>query len=121
MSVYCMKCGQECVPSASYCAQCGHKLATAPPAEPDIVIENAHVYVEQPPYGVEAPRRHWSPLAACLLSIFIPGLGQLYKGNIFSGLLWFMVVSFGYFLLIAPGMVLHLLCIIFATMGDPYE
>lgn len=120
--MYCMKCGQECPPGASYCSKCGHKLSTAPSEEPDIVIENAEVYVEHPGYlAEEAPRRLWSPLVACLLSFLIPGLGQLYKGHVFSGLFWFLIVLVGYLMLIVPGMVLHLLCMIGATLGDPYE
>lgn len=63
----------------------------------------------------------WSPGIAALLSFIIPGAGQMYKGNVLSGLLWFFFVLFGYFLFIIPGLILHLICIITATTGDPYE
>jgi hypothetical protein len=48
-----------------------------------------------------------SPLAAMALGLFVPGLGHLYAGRAFSALLWFVVVSMGYVLLL-PGLVLHL-------------
>ena len=50
-----------------------------------------------------------SPLLAAGLSMLIPGAGQLYAGRIVSSLLWFLVVSAGY-ALILPGLVLHLFC-----------
>lgn len=50
-----------------------------------------------------------SPLLAAGLSMLIPGAGQLYAGRIISALLWFLVVSAGY-ALILPGLVLHLFC-----------
>jgi len=118
MADYCAKCGQKCVPSARYCAKCGHRLSTAPNEEPDVVIQQANVYVEQPYY--EQRPRLWSPLVACLFSLLIPGLGQLYKGNPFSGFTWFMLVCLAYCLFTPFGVLMHLLCVIFATLGDPY-
>jgi len=55
-----------------------------------------------------------SPVAAALLSLLVPGAGQLYTGNVVSALLWFLLVTAGY-LLILPGIFLHLCCIIAAT------
>ena len=54
--------------------------------------------------------RDASPLLAGLLSLWIPGAGQLYAGRIVSAILWFMAVGLGYVLII-PGLVLHLFCI----------
>jgi TM2 domain-containing membrane protein YozV len=50
-----------------------------------------------------------SPLLAAGLSMLIPGAGQLYAGRIVSAVLWFMIVSAGY-ALILPGLLLHLFC-----------
>ena len=50
-----------------------------------------------------------SPAVAAGLSLLIPGAGQLYAGKIVSAILWFMVVSAGY-ALILPGLILHLFC-----------
>ena len=56
-----------------------------------------------------------------LLSFLIPGLGQLYKGQLINGFIWFVVVIIGYIALIVPGLILHLCCIGGAGMGDPYR
>ena len=50
------------------------------------------------------------PLPA-LLSLVIPGAGQLYRGQPRLGVLWLVLVIAGYFLLVIPGVILHLLCI----------
>ena len=47
---------------------------------------------------------------AALLSLVVPGAGQLYAGRPFSAVSWFVVVTLGY-LLIVPGILLHILCI----------
>lgn len=51
-----------------------------------------------------------SPVAAGLLSVLVPGAGHLYAGRVTAALMWFVVVSMGYFLLL-PGLVLHMFCI----------
>jgi hypothetical protein len=58
--------------------------------------------------------RQASPTIAAVLSLFIPGAGQLYTGNVISALLWFVLVTAGY-TLILPGIFLHLLCIALAA------
>jgi TM2 domain-containing membrane protein YozV len=51
-----------------------------------------------------------SPAVAAVLSMLVPGAGQMYTGNLLSGLLWFMLVAAGY-TLILPGLFLHLICV----------
>ncbi len=48
---------------------------------------------------------------AGVLSLIVPGAGQLYAGHPLSAVLWFVAVSIGYLLLIVPGVILHALCI----------
>lgn len=55
-------------------------------------------------------RRHASPLVAAALSLFVPGAGQLYAGNVLSAVLWFLLVTAGYSLIL-PGLILHMFCI----------
>lgn len=55
-----------------------------------------------------------SPGLAAVLSLFMPGAGQLYAGRYVAALLWFLVVTAGY-ALILPGVVLHLFCIVSAA------
>lgn len=49
--------------------------------------------------------------AAAILSMIVPGAGQLYAGRPLSAIGWFMLVSMGYLLLIVPGVMLHVLCV----------
>jgi TM2 domain-containing membrane protein YozV len=55
-----------------------------------------------------------SPGLAAVLSLLVPGAGQLYTGNIISGLLWFILVTAGY-TLVLPGIFLHLVCVALAA------
>jgi hypothetical protein len=64
--------------------------------------------------------REWSPGVAAVLSFVIPGLGQIYKGQVLNGLVWLVFVVVGYAAFILPGLFLHLCCIIGAASGDPY-
>ncbi len=86
-------------------------------AQPVINITNVNTNV----IGAGNTRKRWSPIVAFLLSFFIPGLGQLYKGQFISAVIWFVIVLVGYFPFIIPGMLLHFCCMIGAAMGDPYR
>ncbi|HCV81951.1 MAG: hypothetical protein CMP12_16495 [Zunongwangia sp.] len=63
----------------------------------------------------------WSAGVAILLSIFFPGVGHIYKGEVLVGILWLIFVTIGYILFIFPGIILHLICIVTAASGDPYK
>ena len=103
--IYCPACGRKLSSHAAFCPGCGEPLARRTGA-----IGRAPIVVE---------RRHlWSPGVAAVLSFFIPGLGQLYKRQLISALLWFIVVPIGYFFCF-PGFILHFFCIVGAAMGDP--
>ena len=71
------------------------------------------------PSVVFPPQRRWSPGAALVLSFFVPGLGQMYRGKIGAGIAWLIFVIAGYFLFIVPGLVLHVFCLVDAYSGDP--
>ena len=49
--------------------------------------------------------------AAAILSMIVPGAGHLYTGRPLAAVMWFLVVTMGYMLLIVPGVLLHVLCI----------
>lgn len=66
--------------------------------------------IRLPPVPLALQSRAASPGLAAALSLFIPGAGQLYTGRVVSALLWFLVVTAGY-ALILPGLVLHVFCI----------
>ena len=91
-------------------------FAAAPPQAP---------HFQHPPGGSvvvinHSPVRLWSPGLAALLSFFLPGLGQLYKGQIINGIVWFVFVSMGYVALILPGLILHFFCVLGALSGNPW-
>jgi TM2 domain-containing membrane protein YozV len=51
-----------------------------------------------------------SPGLAAVLSLVLPGAGQLYAGRPVAALLWFILVGLGYMLFL-PGLILHVFCI----------
>lgn len=105
--IYCPACGHQVSARASACPKCGDPIRNTTDHAP-------------PPFIVHAPPEQlWNPGIAAVLSFFIPGLGQIYKGQIFNGIAWMIFVPIGYFLFIIPGLLLHLMCIIGASMGDP--
>ena len=55
-----------------------------------------------------------SPGLAAVLSLLVPGAGQLYAGRPLAAVMWFVVVALGY-LLILPGLLLHAMSIISAA------
>ena len=58
---------------------------------------------------VPSPAPH--PGIAAVLSVFIPGLGQLYSGRLLAAMLWFLATSAGYALILLPGFLTHAFCI----------
>ncbi len=87
------------------------QVVAAAPA-PSIVIQN-HISNVVNSHRIQS----WNPLVAGFLSLIIPGLGQLYKGQFFNGIAWFVVTIVGYVAFIIPGLVLHLCCIAGAMTG----
>ena len=53
---------------------------------------------------------HIDPSTAAFLSFLIPGWGQMRRGKTIQGLIWLVVVIAGYFLVIIPGLILHIIC-----------
>jgi TM2 domain-containing membrane protein YozV len=61
----------------------------------------------------------WSPGVAAVLSLVIPGAGQMYKGQVVNGLVWLLFTVIGYAALILPGLIIHICCIVGAASGNP--
>lgn len=93
----CRACDKHISLNAASCPHCGEPMAPQT-RQPHMV-----------------PQYTYSPGLAGVLSFFIPGLGQLYRGKIFGGLLWFVFTAIGYFFLFVPGLIIHLFCIIDAV------
>lgn len=60
----------------------------------------------------------FNPGTAAVLSLIIPGLGQIYKGQIANGIIWGVFVVAGYLMLIIPGIILHIACVKGAYSGS---
>lgn len=56
-------------------------------------------------------RRAPSPGIAAVLSVLLPGLGQVYSGRLLAGGLWFLLTGFAYWAVLLPGFLAHALCI----------
>jgi hypothetical protein len=52
-----------------------------------------------------------SPGIAAVLAVLIPGLGHVYCGRLFAGAMWFAMISFAYWAIIVPGLLLHAISI----------
>lgn len=58
--------------------------------------------------------RRYLHLTAALMSLAVPGAGQVYKGRIAAGIAWFAVVVAGYWAFGWPGLIVHLMCVVTA-------
>lgn len=56
--------------------------------------------------------RSGNPVLAAILSLIIPGLGQVYSKRVLSGVIWFLVAAFLW--LGAAGWIIHILSAIAA-------
>ena len=60
-------------------------------------------------------RRYYSPAAAAALSLFLPGVGQIYTGRVPQGVGWMLATGMGDLLFLIPGLILHICCIVNAA------
>lgn len=98
--ITCPDCGNEVSDRAPTCPHCGGPIAA-------------------PASVVRAPQAQWSPGVAAVLSLVIPGAGQMYKGQVGAGFAWLLGTAFAYLLLIVPGIIVHIICVVNAASGSP--
>ena len=99
--ILCPACRHSVSEEAEACPSCGHPFTPR-----SNVVVMAHV---------------WNPVIAGLLSLIIPGLGQVYKGQIIRGVLWLCVVGLAHLLFWwffdIPGIIMHTLCVLNAVFS----
>jgi TM2 domain-containing membrane protein YozV len=128
--IYCSACGTQNSPSSSFCANCGASMAKQ--QEKPAKSMGAESRVEQPPTYQQPPayqqqprnyqqqqpayRQHPSsmgrivarkdPTLAAVISLFLPGLGYAYFGQVGKGIGMFVLIIVTYFLFI--GFIIHI-------------
>lgn len=98
----CPYCAEEIKEEAKKCKHCS-----------EILDENLKRTQQQ----TSALHPRWNPGTAAVLSLIIPGAGQMYKGRVGVGITWLISTIIGYFMLILPGIVLHIACVFDAFSG----
>ncbi len=94
MTRFCSTCGAPVPETAKFCNECGARLpGPVSPGQPE------------PAQDAGGQKSTFLALAG---STFVPGLGQVYEGNILRGYLVFLGTIFGFFLFIVPGLVIWL-------------
>ena len=96
--IYCPECRREASDRAKACPHCGYPFAR---------------HHEQ-----DTPPRSWHPGVAAILSLVIPGSGQMYKDQVVQGVVWLLCVLVGYAVHVLPGLILHIACIVNASKKE---
>lgn len=100
----CPYCAEAINKEAVKCKHCGEIL--------DLEIKNSRF---QQTISANNQSQTSNSGIAALLSLIIPGAGQMYKGDVGAGVLWLIFTVIGYLLFIIPGLILHLVCIVNAA------
>jgi TM2 domain-containing membrane protein YozV len=93
----------------SFCASCGAKMDLSLSDTCPNCGEKYQPTVAKPASeAVQAPSGGKNPVLAAILSFFIPGVGQIYNGNVGRGILTFIAFIIGVFLFVFPGVIVWL-------------
>lgn len=120
--MYCRECGKQVSSEAPACPHCGvpQPVYRAAPQSgfPQPLQQQYPAELQpQPVYMVHPAPRH-DPTVAALLSFFMPGVGQMYKGEVGVGIAFLIGTVIGYLSCVIPGLVLHIFSIINAAKRD---
>jgi TM2 domain-containing membrane protein YozV len=112
----CPFCAETILAEARKCKHCGEMLDERLRTPPTQQMQPQGYY---PPQMYYPPPQVWNPGVAAVLSLFMPGAGQMYKGRIGEGIGWLFLTAVGYVFFICPGVLIHMFCILSAAKGDP--
>ena len=122
----CPYCAETILQGAVKCRFCGENLLTPSPiafaAAPGMsssadLPKFAQEFAWSPPPATSGTKQ-WNPGIAAVLSLIVPGAGQIYKGQIGRGLAWFAGTFIGYMAMVVPGIAVHIICIYNAYNGE---
>lgn len=99
----CPFCREEIQPNAAKCKHC-HEILH---------------HVERARREIAAMPEKWNRGTAILLSILLPGAGDVYKGRPLGGIVWIPLNLAAYVCAWPIGIVMHLIAIASAASGDP--
>jgi hypothetical protein len=102
----CPTCGTE-LTTTSWCERCQRRIGT-----PAVVRVEQRSSSRRPRRWMV--KRRYLHLTAALMSLLIPGAGQIYKGRTLAGVIWLVVVGAAYWAVGAPGLMVHLMCVVTA-------
>lgn len=90
--IECPECGKAASSSAASCPACGFPIRTT--------------------WGESPDREHpWHPGVAAVLSLVVPGAGQMYRRRITEGFAWLVGIVIGYAVLNVLGFPFHVWCV----------
>lgn len=113
----CQKCGFDLIPSSYFCSNCGNKLDNNQK-------NNTQDYRQQNfQQNYQINNHYQKPIYTfpAFLSLILPGLGQIVKGEIKNGLVIFLLLFFYIISLFSSFSFLYLICLLATHIAQVYH